>query len=129
MGNREGTIPTSPRRIRTRSSRGRGRAKKPSAPTRAMCCWTIDTGWWPRVSTAATGTAERDAAHVLLTASTPLGSTVGGDKGFDVPSFVAGVRALGLRPHIAQKVKRSAVDRHTTRDAGYRVSQQKRKLI
>lgn len=80
-------------------------------------------------TTAATGTAERDAAHVLLDASVPPGSTVGGDKGFDVPSFVAGVRALGITPHIAQKVKGSAVDGRTTRHAGYLVSQQKRKLI
>jgi transposase len=80
-------------------------------------------------TTAATGTAERDAAHVLLDASAPPGSTVGGDKGFDVPSFVAGVRALGITPHVAQKVTGSAVDGRTTRHAGYLVSQQKRKLI
>jgi transposase len=80
-------------------------------------------------TTAATGTAERDAAHVLLDASAPPGSTVGGDKGFDVASFVAGVRALGITPHVAQKVKGSAVDGRTTRHAGYLVSQQKRKLI
>src|SRR6266404_5130603 len=61
-------------------------------------------------TTAATGTAERDAAHVLLDASARPGSTVGGDKCFDVPSFVAGVRTLGLTPHVAQKVKGSAVD-------------------
>ena len=36
--------------------------------------------------TAATGTAERDAALLLLGAL-PHGTTVGGDKGFDVPSF------------------------------------------
>jgi transposase len=80
-------------------------------------------------ATAATGTAERDAAHVLLDASAPPGSTVGGDKGFDVPSFVAGVRALDITPHVAQKVKGSAIDGRTTRHAGYLVSQQKRKLI
>ena len=80
-------------------------------------------------TTAAPGTAERDAAHVLLDASAPPGSTVGGDKGFDVASFVAGVRALGITPHVAQKVKGSAVDGRTTRHAGYLVSQQKRKLI
>lgn len=78
--------------------------------------------------TAATGTAERDAAVLLLTESAETG-TVGGDKGFDVASFVAGVRALGITPHVAQKVKRSAIDGRTTRHAGYAVSQQKRKLI
>ena len=79
-------------------------------------------------TTAATGTAERDAALVLLGALSP-GGTVGGDKGFDVPSFVAGVRAFGLTPHIAQKIKGSAIDGRTTRHAGYAISQQKRKLI
>src|SRR5678815_1386206 len=52
--------------------------------------------------TAATGTAEREAAALLLTEATGA-VTVGGDKGFDVPSFVAEVRALGVTPHVAQK--------------------------
>jgi transposase len=79
--------------------------------------------------TAATGTAERDAALRLLEASAPPGSTVGGDKGFDVPSFVAGVRALEITPHVAQKIKGSAIDGRTTRHDGDAISQQKRKLI
>ena len=79
-------------------------------------------------ATAATGTAEREAALLLLGAL-PHGGTVGGDKGFDVSSFVAGVRALTLTPHVAQKVKGSAIDGRTTRHAGYAISQQKRKLI
>jgi transposase len=78
--------------------------------------------------TAATGTAEREAAAWLLDASAPAGSTVGGDKGFDVGGFVAAVRALAITPHVAQKVD-SAIDGRTTRHAGYAVSQQKRKLI
>jgi transposase len=78
--------------------------------------------------TAATGTAERDAALLLL-ASAPHARTVGGDKGFDVASFVAGVRARGATPHVAQKVKGSAIDGRTTRHAGYGISQQRRKLI
>ena len=44
--------------------------------------------------TAATGTTERDAALLLL-AEAGDAVTVGGDKGFDVPSFVAGARAPG----------------------------------
>ena len=79
-------------------------------------------------ATAATGTAEREAALLLLDGR-PAGSTVGGDKGFDVASFVAGVRALAMTPHVAQKDKGSAIDDRTTRHAGYAVSQQKRKLI
>src|SRR3984893_8809434 len=78
--------------------------------------------------TPATGTAEREAAHLLLDASAPPGSTVGGDKGFDVQTFVAAVRALAITPHVAQKV-RSAIDGRTTRHAGYANSQRKRKLI
>jgi transposase len=78
--------------------------------------------------TAATGTAERDAALQLLDGA-PRAQTVGGDKGFDVPSFVAGVRARGATPHVAQKVKGSAIDGRTTRYPGYAISQQRRKLI
>jgi len=78
--------------------------------------------------TLATGTAEREAA-VLLLGAVAHGGTVGGDKGFDVPSFVAQVRALGVTPHVAQKVNGSAIDARTTRHGGYAVSQQKRKLI
>ena len=44
-------------------------------------------------------------------------------------SFVAGVRALGVTPHVAQKVTGSAIDERTTRHPGYAISQQKRKLI
>lgn len=78
--------------------------------------------------TAATGTAEREAALLLL-AETPWAATVGGDKGFDVASFVANVRARGVTPHVAQKIKGSAIDGRTTRHDGYTISQQKRKLI
>jgi transposase len=80
-------------------------------------------------ATAATGTAEREAALLLLGALPDGGGTVGGDKLYDVASFVAGVRALGLTPHVAQKEKGSAIDGRTTRHPGYAVSQQKRKLI
>src|SRR5258708_4070683 len=44
--------------------------------------------------TAATGTAEREAALLLLALAAHAG-TVGGDKGFDEPRFVAGGGALG----------------------------------
>jgi transposase len=78
-------------------------------------------------ATAATGTAERDAAVVLLTPE-DRAKTVGGDKNFDVASFVAAVRELEITPHVAQK-DHSAIDARTTRHAGYDVSQRKRKLI
>ena len=79
--------------------------------------------------TAATGTAERDAASWMLAASAPPGSTVGGDKGYDVARFVDDVRALEVTPHIARKVRYSAIDGRTTRHPGYEVSQRKRKLV
>ena len=78
--------------------------------------------------TAATGTAEREAALLLL-GEAPDAATVGGDKGFDVRSFVDGVRALGVTPHVAQKEKYTAIDGRTTRHEGYAISQQKRKLV
>jgi transposase len=78
--------------------------------------------------TDASGTAEREAAAMLLEVSAPPGSTVGADKAFDVRSFVATLRALELTPHVAQKTH-SAIDGRTTRHAGYAVSQRKRKLV
>ena len=80
-------------------------------------------------TTHATGTAEREAAQLLLDASAPPGSTVGGDKNFDVRAFVAAVRALEITPHVAQKAVGTAIDGRTTRHPGYAISQQKRKLI
>ena len=78
--------------------------------------------------TAATGAAEREAALLLL-GEAPHAATVGGDKAFDVPSFVEAVRALGVTPHVAQKEKYTAIDGRTTRQDGYAMSQRKRKLI
>lgn len=65
---------------------------------------------------------------LLLAASAPPGSTVGGDKNFDMHSFVTAVRDLAITPRVAQKT-RSAIDARTTRHDGYAVSQRKRKLI
>ena len=80
-------------------------------------------------ATHATGTAERAAAALLLEASAPPGSTVGADKGYDVASVVADVRIRDVTPHVAQKVRWSAIDGRTTRHAGYHISQRKRKLV
>ena len=43
--------------------------------------------------------------------------------------FVADVRVQDVTPHVAQKVRGSAIDGRTTRHAGYHVSQRKRKLV
>ncbi|HJZ70206.1 MAG TPA: IS5 family transposase, partial [Vicinamibacterales bacterium] len=79
-------------------------------------------------ATAATGTAEREAAAIMLPRGCQRG-TLGADKNYDVASFVSAVRAAGLTPHVAQKVKYTAIDARTTRHAGYAISQRKRKLV
>jgi transposase len=81
----------------------------------------------------ANGTAERDAALVMLERiTTPRRITVGADKGYDTKDFVAECRQMNVTPHVAQNTKRnggSAVDARTTRHASYAVSQLKRKRI
>ena len=84
--------------------------------------------------TAATGTAEREAA-ILMLGELPLTSrriTVGADKLFDTHDCVTALRTMRVTPHIAQSDRRrggSALDRRTTRHPGYVVSQRKRKLV
>ena len=81
----------------------------------------------------ANGTAERDAALVMMEKLPGTKAvTVGGDKGFDTRSFVAECRNLGVTPHVAQNHGRaggSAIEARTTRHAGYKISQKKRKRI
>lgn len=79
-------------------------------------------------ATAATGTAEREAAQILLAAAARRG-TVGADKNYDVASFVQAVRAQGVTAHVARKVQYTAIDGRTTRHPGYAISQRKRKLV
>ena len=84
--------------------------------------------------TAASGTAERDAAIVML-GELPLTTrrvTVGADKLYDTRDWVATVRRMHVTPHVAASVHRcggSAIDGRTLRHAGYAMSQRKRKLI
>jgi transposase len=79
------------------------------------------------------GTAERDAA--LLMAERVDGTeriTLAADKAYDTKDFVAEMRGMKVTPHVSQNHKRSggsAIDRRTTRHAGYQVSQRKRKRI
>jgi transposase len=77
-----------------------------------------------------TGIAERETAVAMAT-NLRRGATLGADKGYDTRGFVAALRSLGLRPHVAQNTTRqaSAIDGRTTRHAGYAVSQQKRKRV
>ena len=84
--------------------------------------------------TAASGTAERDAS-VMMLGELPLTHrriTVGADKAYDVRTWVAAVRRMGITPHVAQNecgYGGSAIDGRTSRHHGYQLSQRKRKLI
>ena len=91
----------------------------------------------------ATGKAEREMALKLLDRRqtkrriTPKRITLGADKAYDVVQFVHDLRRRSVTPHIAindhitktGKRRRTALDRRTTRHAGYEVSQRCRKRI
>lgn len=88
--------------------------------------------------THATGTAERDAALVLVDRQAGRRRiTLGADKGYDVMGFVAALRQRRVTPHIATDrrvsktgvVRRSGIDRRTQRHPGYVASQRIRKRI
>lgn len=83
--------------------------------------------------TQASGTAEREAGLRLLERErTRRGRgrmSLGADKGYDTKDFVAGVRELGVTPHVARKKRASAIDGRTTRHPGYAVSLRRRKRI
>ena len=55
--------------------------------------------------------------------------TLAADKGYDTRGFVAACREMCVTPHVAAKVRHSAIDARTTRHAAYVVSQRKQKLI
>jgi hypothetical protein len=75
--------------------------------------------------------AEREAALAMVQAITRKSrSTMGGDKGYDEPTFIAGLREMRITPHIAQYQERqSFIDGRTTRHPGYEISLKKRKCI
>src|SRR6202167_2250421 len=88
--------------------------------------------------TRATGTAEREAALALLDRRpADRRITLGADKAYDVTAFVEELRARQVTPHIAIDgrfskhgvVRRTGLDRRTTRHPGYRASQISRKRI
>lgn len=88
--------------------------------------------------TPATGTAEREAALAMLDRrQSKRRITLGADKAYDVTAFVEDLRGRNVTPHIAINgalsklgtVRKTAMDRRTTRHAGYRVSQLLRKRI
>jgi transposase len=81
----------------------------------------------------ATGTAERNAALLMLEQIPgDCRVTVGADKGYDTKDFVAECRNMNVTPHVSQNTKRnggSAIDGRTVRQAGYAISQKKRKRV
>jgi hypothetical protein len=89
--------------------------------------------------THATGTAEREAALQLIDARRPgqRRITLGADKAYDVAAFVRALRDRAVTPHIAidgnlrksGRPRATAIDRRTTRHAGYRISQVIRKRV
>lgn len=82
--------------------------------------------------TAASGTAERDAAIAMIEAVPGRHRlTLGADKAYDTRDFVAGMRKRGVAPHVARNTtnRRSAIDGRTTRHPGYAVSLRIRKRI
>ncbi|HVO80680.1 MAG TPA: IS5 family transposase [Terriglobales bacterium] len=86
------------------------------------------------MTTQADGTAERDAALLLVDDLRQGRSgriTVGADKGYDSRDFVSTIRELGATPHISQNTRnrRSAIDGRTTRHSGYAISLSKRWLV
>ena len=82
--------------------------------------------------TPADGYGERDAALVMVSGRPGGRITLGADKGYDYPGFVAELRHMGVTPHVAQHItdrRGSAIDARTTRHTGYDSSQRKRKLV
>jgi len=79
------------------------------------------------------GTAERDAAmRMAVRIDGDARVTLAADKGYDTKEFVKEMRHMNVTPHVSQNVRRSggsAIDGRTTRHAGYKISQQKRKRI
>jgi len=84
--------------------------------------------------TTADGTAERDAALLMLSRRQKHRCrriTVGTDKAYDSEDFVSTVRELNVTPHVTKNDngRKSNLDRRTTRHAGYAISLSRRWLV
>jgi transposase len=82
--------------------------------------------------TRADGHAERRAALDMIHRHSPGSTrrlTLGADKGYDSAVFVAELRQACVTPHVARKLRHSAIDGRTTRHTGYALSQKRRKKI
>src|SRR6266849_5889993 len=83
------------------------------------------------MTTQADGTAERDAALLMLYELSRKRSgrvTTGAAKAYDTHDFVATVSELGVTPHVARR-QNGAIDERTTRHPGYAISLSKRWLV
>ena len=83
-------------------------------------------------ATKATSRAERETALAMIERHDPGSErrlTLAAVKGYDTRGFVAACREMCVTPHVAAKVRHSAIDARTTRHAAYAVSQRRRKLI
>ncbi len=83
-------------------------------------------------ATKASSRAERETALAMIERHDPGSErrlTLAADKGYDTKGFVAECRRMCVTPHVAAKVRYSAIDGRTTRHESYAVSQRKRKLI
>jgi transposase len=90
--------------------------------------------------TQANGTAERRASETMLKAQARRSGrriTAGEDKAYDTRDHVDALRKRNVTPHVAQnnaptktgQKRKSAIDKRTTRHAGYKMSQSRRAMI
>lgn len=80
--------------------------------------------------TQATGKAEREAALDMVENIPGTNQiTLAADRGYDAADFVRGLRKLRATPHVAQKTRGSAINKRTTRHAGYQASLKIRKRV
>jgi transposase len=82
----------------------------------------------------ANGRAECETALAMLEDNKAAAGriTLGADKGYDTAEFVAECRAIDVVPHVAQNItahRGSKIDRRTTRQPGYAISQRIRKRV
>ena len=82
------------------------------------------------VLTHATGTAEREATlHMLDGAPIKDGSTLGGDKAYDVWRFKAALKERNIVPHMARRKEIGWGGLPIPKPSGYDISQRHRKRI
>lgn len=79
----------------------------------------------------ASGIAERRVALDMIDDNLPGEHriTLGADKGYHTRDFVRDCRDRNVTPHVANKAKHSVLDRRTTRQLGYSISQRVRKRV